>query len=154
MNPRVTAAVALDDRHLQLQFSNGEQRRLDLQPYLAYPVFERLREPARSSPWCSLTTAPSAGRAASISIRTRSTWTACRSRTRHRRDDAAGATLQAREPRARYLAVEQPALVREFELLATAPGGVGRLRDLILSLAVQGKLLTRRDALAEPASRC
>jgi hypothetical protein len=46
MNPRVTAAVALDDRHLQLQFSNGEQRRLDLQPYLAYPVFERLREPA------------------------------------------------------------------------------------------------------------
>jgi hypothetical protein len=46
MNPRVTAAVALDDRHLQLQFSNGEQRRLDLQPYLAYPVFERLREPS------------------------------------------------------------------------------------------------------------
>lgn len=46
MNPRVTAAVALDDRHLQLQFSNGEQRRLDLRPYLAYPVFERLREPS------------------------------------------------------------------------------------------------------------
>lgn len=46
MNPRVTAAVALDDLHLQVHFSNGEQRRLDLRPYLAYPVFERLREPA------------------------------------------------------------------------------------------------------------
>lgn len=46
MNPRVTAAMALDDHHLQLRFSNGEERRLDLRPYLAYPVFERLREPS------------------------------------------------------------------------------------------------------------
>jgi type I restriction enzyme S subunit len=64
---------------------------------------------------------------------------------------AAGETLQAREPGARYLAAVKPALVRQFELLTTAPGGVGRLRELILALAVQGKL-TRRDALAEPAS--
>ncbi len=46
MNPRVTAAVALDEQHLHLRFSNGEERRLDLRPYLAYPVFERLREPS------------------------------------------------------------------------------------------------------------
>ncbi len=46
MNPRVTAATALDELHLHLHFSNGEERRLDLGPYLAYPVFERLREPS------------------------------------------------------------------------------------------------------------
>jgi type I restriction enzyme S subunit len=43
-----------------------------------------------------------------------------------------------------------PALVAQFERLVCAPGGVARLRELILTLAVQGKL-TRRDALAEPA---
>lgn len=46
MNPRVTDVRALDDQHLHLHFTNGEQRRLDLRPYLAYPVFERLREPS------------------------------------------------------------------------------------------------------------
>ena len=51
------------------------------------------------------------------------------------------AVLEAREPSARYLDAVQPALVRQFELLATAPGGVTRLRELILSLAVQGKLV-------------
>jgi len=44
MNPRVTAVAALEGHQLHLQFSNGEQRRLDVRPYLAYPVFERLRE--------------------------------------------------------------------------------------------------------------
>ena len=48
MNPRVTAVMALDGQHLplhlHLNFNNGEQRRLDLRPYLAYPVFDRLRE--------------------------------------------------------------------------------------------------------------
>ena len=46
MNPRVTAVTTLDGQHLHLHFSNGEQRRMDLRPYLAYPVFERLREPS------------------------------------------------------------------------------------------------------------
>ncbi len=61
------------------------------------------------------------------------------------------AVLEAREPSARYLEAAQPALVRQFELLATAPGGVARLREFILSLAVQGKL-TVQDCDEEPAS--
>jgi type I restriction enzyme S subunit len=61
------------------------------------------------------------------------------------------AVLEAREPSARYLEAVQPALVRQFELLATAPGGVARLREFILSLAVQGKL-TAQDCDEEPAS--
>lgn len=59
--------------------------------------------------------------------------------------------LLAQEPSARYLAAEHPALVRQFELLATAPGGVGRLRELIQTMAVRGKLLTQ-DSNDEPAS--
>ncbi len=51
------------------------------------------------------------------------------------------AALLAREPAARYLQAVEPALVRQFELLATAPAGVARLRELILTLAVQGKLV-------------
>ncbi|WP_143762909.1 restriction endonuclease subunit S [Ramlibacter tataouinensis] len=43
------------------------------------------------------------------------------------------------------MADAQPALVRQFEMLATAPGGVARLRDLILRLAVQGKLVQQRE---------
>ena len=46
MNPRVTTATALAGHQLLLSFNNGEQRRLDVQPYLAYAVFERLREPS------------------------------------------------------------------------------------------------------------
>ncbi len=45
MNPRVATVTPLNDHDLLLQFNNGEQRRMDVSPYLAYPVFERLREP-------------------------------------------------------------------------------------------------------------
>ena len=45
MNPRVTAVTPGEGQALLLQFSNGEQRRMDVSPYLVYPVFERLREP-------------------------------------------------------------------------------------------------------------
>ena len=51
-----------------------------------------------------------------------------------------GPALEAREPSARYVVRAQPALVRSFELLATANGGVAKLRELILLLAVRGKL--------------
>lgn len=61
------------------------------------------------------------------------------------------AVLEAREPSARYLVAERPALVQQFELLATAQGAVSRLRELILGLAVQGKLV-HQDARDEPAS--
>ena len=45
MNPRVTAVTPGEGQALLLQFSNGEQRRMDVSPYLVDPVFERLREP-------------------------------------------------------------------------------------------------------------
>lgn len=59
--------------------------------------------------------------------------------------------LAAREPTARYLESVQPLLVQHFELLATAQGGVTRLRELILALAVQGKVV-QQDSDDEPAS--
>lgn len=59
------------------------------------------------------------------------------------------ATLEAREPVARYLAT--PPLLQHFDRVAQAPGGVARLRELILTLAVQGKLVPQ-NATDEPAS--
>ena len=61
------------------------------------------------------------------------------------------AVLEARELSARYLEAVQPALLQQFELLATASGGVVRLRELILSLAVRGHLV-RQDPGDEPAT--
>ena len=60
------------------------------------------------------------------------------------------AVLEVREPGARYLSAPQPLLAREFDLMATAPGGVARLRELILTLAVRGKLVPQ-DISDEPA---
>ena len=42
-------------------------------------------------------------------------------------------------------------LVQHFDLIAQTPGGVVRLRELILTLAVQGKLM-QQDPSDEPAS--
>ncbi|MGH8856511.1 MAG: restriction endonuclease subunit S [Polaromonas sp.] len=61
------------------------------------------------------------------------------------------AVLQAREPSARYLVELQSPVVRSFDPLATAPQGVAKLRELILSLAVQGKLVAQ-DSNEEPAA--
>jgi type I restriction enzyme S subunit len=61
------------------------------------------------------------------------------------------AAMEVREPSADSLNDLQPPLVRHFELMVTAPGGVAKLRELILTLAVRGKLVPQ-DPSEEPAS--
>jgi type I restriction enzyme, S subunit len=55
------------------------------------------------------------------------------------------AVMEIREASATYLSDLQPQLVQHFELMATAPGGVGQLRELILTLAIQGKLMPQEE---------
>ncbi len=63
------------------------------------------------------------------------------------------AVLEAREPSARYLECRAAiAGAGSSSLLATAPGGVARLRELILTLAVQGQAGARRIQRDTPAS--
>ena len=38
MNPSVVAVTPLENHALLLGFDNGEQRRMDVRPYLAYAV--------------------------------------------------------------------------------------------------------------------
>jgi hypothetical protein len=44
MNPRVAAVQANEDFTLSLVFTNGEQRRFDVKPYLDTGVFRELRD--------------------------------------------------------------------------------------------------------------
>lgn len=60
------------------------------------------------------------------------------------------AVVGAREPSARYIADHTPRLVQAFDLLATAPTGLTSLREVILTLAIQGKL-TQQSQVDEPA---
>lgn len=46
MNPRVKQAVPLENFRLRLTFANGEKRIFDVSPYVAYPAFKRLANPA------------------------------------------------------------------------------------------------------------
>lgn len=43
---QVTSVEAVSDFGLELTFNSGERRRFDMRPYLRYPVFRRLENPA------------------------------------------------------------------------------------------------------------
>lgn len=45
MNPRVKSVTALPMHHLSIVFTDGQRRRMDVSPYLVYPVFHPLRDP-------------------------------------------------------------------------------------------------------------
>ena len=62
------------------------------------------------------------------------------------------AVLEALEPSARYLDVIEPKLVQQFDLLVGASAGVARLRELILALAMKGKLVPQ-DPTDESAAQ-
>lgn len=60
------------------------------------------------------------------------------------------AVFRVEEPSPKYLGTPQASLVQAFDQVAQAPGGVARLRELIVSLAVQGRLVPE-DKTDEPA---
>ena len=62
------------------------------------------------------------------------------------------ALLEASEQSAKYLVDREMPLTRHFDWLAMAPNGVARLRKLILTLAVQGKLVPQIPS-DEPAGQ-
>ena len=45
MNPRVKTVTALSSHRLSIVFTDGQRRCLDVAPYLAFPVFQALRDP-------------------------------------------------------------------------------------------------------------
>jgi len=45
MLPEVATVQTLPNHVLQLTFTNGEQKRFDMSPYLHYPVFRKLQSP-------------------------------------------------------------------------------------------------------------
>ena len=53
------------------------------------------------------------------------------------------AVMEVRAPSVRYLARAEPALLRGFEMLSTDIGGAAKLRKLIFSLAVQGRIVSQ-----------
>jgi len=46
VNPRVTNVIAMDDYTLLLTFANGERKQFYVRPYLRYPAYRRLGDPA------------------------------------------------------------------------------------------------------------
>ena len=46
MNPRVVSVIAMPDLLLQLEFVDGRRARFDVSPFVNFPVFERLKDPA------------------------------------------------------------------------------------------------------------
>ena len=42
---RVSSVAAEPNYYLALTFSNGEQRRFDMRPYLHFPIYRRLENP-------------------------------------------------------------------------------------------------------------
>jgi type I restriction enzyme, S subunit len=65
--------------------------------------------------------------------------------------EGGGEGQRVAEPSPKYLAQLERPLIRSFDLLAGSPGGVAKLRELILTLAVQGKLVPQNPS-DEPAS--
>jgi Protein of unknown function (DUF2442) len=46
MNPRVAVVVPLSNGVLQLEFQDGRRATFDTAPYVEYPVFQCLKDPA------------------------------------------------------------------------------------------------------------